>query len=78
MLWLLFNMPLQKVMTTIVDLENTHSNCISFLYQDDTRGLEVNKGGKWIPINPNEGTLVVNIGDVIRVTLCITFGYHLV
>ncbi|GMQ10600.1 hypothetical protein CsSME_00053545 [Camellia sinensis var. sinensis] len=47
--------------------EHKDSNCISFVYQDDVGGLEVNKDGKWIPITPNEGTLVVNIGDVIQV-----------
>ncbi|KAL7161422.1 hypothetical protein ACSBR2_041980 [Camellia fascicularis] len=47
--------------------EHKDSNCISFVYQDDVDGLEVNKDRKWIPITPNEGTIVVNIGDVIQV-----------
>ncbi|KAI7986432.1 Protein DMR6-LIKE OXYGENASE 2 [Camellia lanceoleosa] len=46
--------------------EHKDSNCISFVYQDDVGGLEVNKDGKWIPITPKEGTLVINIGDVIQ------------
>ncbi|KAK4837633.1 hypothetical protein QYF36_007130 [Acer negundo] len=30
-------------------------------------GLQVRKNGEWIPVTPAQGTLVVNLGDVIQV-----------
>ncbi|KAK6123040.1 hypothetical protein DH2020_043222 [Rehmannia glutinosa] len=44
-------------------------NVITFIYQDDVGGLEVLRDGQWIPVVPSQaqGTLVVNVGDVIQV-----------
>ncbi|XP_010258385.1 PREDICTED: flavonol synthase/flavanone 3-hydroxylase-like [Nelumbo nucifera] len=47
--------------------EHEDGNCITFLFQDNVGGLEVLKDGKWIPVPPTEGTIVVNVGDVIQV-----------
>ncbi|KAI3970693.1 hypothetical protein MKX01_024340 [Papaver californicum] len=47
--------------------EHQDSNCITFVFQDDVGGLEVLKEGKWIPVIPNKGSIIVNIGDVIQV-----------
>lgn len=47
--------------------EHEDGNCITFVFQDQTGGLEVWKNGKWIPLTPEEGTLVVNLGDAIQV-----------
>ncbi|KAK9277881.1 hypothetical protein L1049_027438 [Liquidambar formosana] len=48
-------------------LEHEDGNCITFVLQDEAGGLEVRKNGEWIPVTPAEGTLVVNICDVIQV-----------
>ncbi|KAK3440177.1 hypothetical protein EUGRSUZ_B00473 [Eucalyptus grandis] len=47
--------------------EHKDVNCITFVFQDEVGGLEVQKDGNWIPVTPVEGTLVVNVGDVIQV-----------
>ncbi|XP_055827978.1 protein DOWNY MILDEW RESISTANCE 6-like [Solanum dulcamara] len=41
--------------------------CLNFLYQDEVRGLQVQKDGQWITVAPSKDKLVVNIGDVIQV-----------
>ena len=42
-------------------------SCITILYQDEIGGLQVRSNeGEWIDINPSEGTLVVNIGDMLQ------------
>ncbi|XP_055827225.1 jasmonate-induced oxygenase 2-like isoform X2 [Solanum dulcamara] len=48
---------------------NSHRDvgCITFVLQDEVGGLEVQKDGKWIPVTPNKGALVVNIGIVLQV-----------
>ncbi|CAI9098476.1 OLC1v1035127C1 [Oldenlandia corymbosa var. corymbosa] len=48
-------------------LEHEDVNCISFVVQDEAGGLEVRKDGQWIPVVPEPGKIVVNIGDVIQV-----------
>lgn len=46
---------------------HTDMSCITILYQDEIGGLQVRSNeGKWIDINPCEGTLVVNIGDMLQ------------
>nr|XP_015877948.1 gibberellin 20-oxidase-like protein [Ziziphus jujuba var. spinosa] len=46
---------------------HTDMSCITIVYQDQTGGLQVrSKEGKWMDINPCEGTLVVNIGDLMQ------------
>ncbi|KAA8540958.1 hypothetical protein F0562_024904 [Nyssa sinensis] len=47
--------------------EHEDGNCITFVVQDEVGGLEVCKNGEWIPVIPTEGSLVVNLGDVIQV-----------
>ncbi|KAM3300991.1 hypothetical protein P3S67_015491 [Capsicum chacoense] len=42
-------------------------NCITIVYQDELGGLQVrSKDGQWVNIFPCEGTLVVNIGDMLQ------------
>lgn len=48
--------------------EHEDGNCITFVFQDEVGGLEVRKNGEWIPVVPQEGHIVVNLGDVIQVT----------
>lgn len=46
---------------------HTDMSCITILFQDEIGGLQVrSKGGEWMDIAPNEGTLVVNIGDLLQ------------
>ncbi|XVE56408.1 hypothetical protein DITRI_Ditri04bG0006500 [Diplodiscus trichospermus] len=46
---------------------HTDMSCVTFVYQDETGGLQVrSKEGKWMDINPSENTLVVNIGDLMH------------
>ncbi|KAL5141567.1 Gibberellin 20-oxidase-like protein [Glycine soja] len=46
---------------------HTDMSCITILYQDEIEGLQVRSNeGEWIDINPSEGTLVVNIGDMLQ------------
>ncbi|KAK7340254.1 hypothetical protein VNO77_20953 [Canavalia gladiata] len=46
---------------------HTDMSCITILYQDEIGGLQVRSNeGEWIDILPSEGTLVVNIGDMLQ------------
>ncbi|KAJ1401626.1 Oxoglutarate/iron-dependent dioxygenase [Sesbania bispinosa] len=47
--------------------EHEDGNIITFVLQDGVGGLQVLKNGHWIPVVPAEGTIVVNVGDVIQV-----------
>ncbi|PON57354.1 Oxoglutarate/iron-dependent dioxygenase [Parasponia andersonii] len=46
--------------------EHEDGNCFTFVFQDEVGGLEVCKNKEWIPLTPVQGTIVVNIGDVIQ------------
>ncbi|KAL2340781.1 hypothetical protein Fmac_008721 [Flemingia macrophylla] len=48
-------------------IEHEDSNCLTFIISNEVEGLEIRKNGKWIPVIPAKGTIVVNIGDVIQV-----------
>ncbi|XP_066346088.1 flavanone 3-dioxygenase 2-like [Miscanthus floridulus] len=43
------------------------ASCITLICQDDVGGLEVLKDGHWVPAEPGGGSIIVNIGDVIKV-----------
>lgn len=46
---------------------HTDMSCVTIVYQDEIGGLQVrSQEGKWMDIRPCEGTLVVNIGDVLQ------------
>ncbi|XP_009621691.1 gibberellin 20-oxidase-like protein [Nicotiana tabacum] len=46
---------------------HTDMSCITIVYQDELGGLQVrSKDGQWVDIMPCEGTLVVNIGDMLQ------------
>ncbi|KAK9143754.1 hypothetical protein Syun_013154 [Stephania yunnanensis] len=46
---------------------HTDMSCLTIVYQDEVGGLQVrSKEGKWMDINPCEGTLVVNVGDLMH------------
>lgn len=47
--------------------EHQDGSCITFICQDDVGGLEVLKDGLWVPAEHVDGSIIVNIGDVIQV-----------
>jgi isopenicillin N synthase-like dioxygenase len=45
---------------------HTDYGCITLLWQDDNGGLEVRtRDHRWIPAPPIDGTLVINVGDLL-------------
>ncbi|GAA0186860.1 oxygenase [Lithospermum erythrorhizon] len=47
--------------------KHTDMSCITIVFQDELGGLQVrSKDGKWMDIAPCEGSLVVNIGDLLQ------------
>lgn len=46
---------------------HTDMSCITIVYQDEIGGLQVkSREGKWMDILPCEGSLVVNVGDMLQ------------
>ncbi|KAG1342482.1 putative Flavone synthase [Cocos nucifera] len=43
--------------------EHQDGNCLTFVFQDDVGGLD----GVWISADPHEGSIIVNVGDIIQV-----------
>nr|CAB3486896.1 unnamed protein product [Digitaria exilis] len=37
------------------------------LHVDDTPGLQMLRGGRWFPVRPAAGALVVNVGDILHI-----------
>ncbi|KAL2892210.1 Gibberellin 20-oxidase-like protein [Bienertia sinuspersici] len=47
--------------------KHTDMSCMTILYPDDVSSLQVrSKEGKWMDIEPCEGSLVVNLGDMLE------------
>ncbi|CAD6211508.1 unnamed protein product [Miscanthus lutarioriparius] len=47
---------------------HTDTQALTFLlHVDHTPGLQVRRGGRWFPVQPLPGALVVNVGDVLDV-----------
>ena len=60
--------------------EHTDQGFLTILNQDMVGGLEVKVDDKWIKVVPEEGTLVINIGDMMekftnKVVSLVTFSY---
>ena len=54
---------------------HTDSGFLSLLLQDDVDGLQVQNGnGQWVDAPPVEGSLVVNLGEMLQL---VTGGYYL-
>jgi isopenicillin N synthase-like dioxygenase len=47
--------------------EHTDAGALTLLLQDKQAGLEVCRDGDWFLVEPHEGALVINIGDIIQV-----------
>jgi len=46
---------------------HTDAGALTVLLQDDVGGLQIRHDGKWIPVDPVPGTVVVNTGDIVQV-----------
>jgi isopenicillin N synthase-like dioxygenase len=47
--------------------EHTDFGCITLLWQDSNGGLQIrDRNGDWVQAHPIEGTLVINIGDLLE------------
>lgn len=44
-------------------------NAITLLLQDGVSGLQVQRNGRWVAVNPVPNALVVNIGDQLQVPI---------
>ncbi|KAJ1273108.1 hypothetical protein BS78_06G255300 [Paspalum vaginatum] len=48
--------------------EHEDGTCFTFIFEDLVGGLEVLEDGGWVPVEPvDDGSIIVNIGDVIKV-----------
>lgn len=52
--------------------EHQDGNCITLVFQDEIGGLEILKNDNWIQIEPSEGDIIVNLGDMIQVKFSIS------
>lgn len=49
---------------------HSDATIVSILMQDsDTDGLQIQHNGRWLPIKPVPSALVVNLGDVVEVSM---------
>ncbi|KAJ7299892.1 hypothetical protein O6H91_Y122900 [Diphasiastrum complanatum] len=46
---------------------HTDSGIITILHQDSIGGLQVLKKGRWVLVRPQEGSFIVNLGDLLQV-----------
>lgn len=47
--------------------EHTDAGALTVLLTDGRPGLEVCRGGRWHPVQPVPGAVIVNIGDIVQV-----------
>lgn len=47
--------------------QHTDAGALTLLIQDEVGGLEVCVNSKWFPVEPVEGAMVINIGDIVQV-----------
>lgn len=48
---------------------HTDSSVLSILNPDEVGGLELLKDGKWFEVKPIPGTMIVNLGDMMQVSI---------
>lgn len=59
-------------------MPHTDSAFLTILHQDQVRGLQMLKDGKWIAVKPNPDALIIIIGDLFQVIIHIIMkGYFL-
>ncbi|CAO2038704.1 unnamed protein product [Urochloa humidicola] len=46
--------------------KDPNANAITLLLQDGVSGLQVQRGGRWVDVNPVPDALVINIGDQLQ------------
>ena len=52
---------------SVLGIPHGDTQMVTILHQDDAGGLQVLKDGKWVGIQPDDSTFVVNIGDTFMV-----------
>ncbi|CAI0458137.1 unnamed protein product [Linum tenue] len=63
---------------TLGSSKHTDTDFMTILLQDHVGGLQVLHQDQWVDITPLPGSLVINIGDLLQVTLFLVFRYILV
>jgi isopenicillin N synthase-like dioxygenase len=53
-------------METMGIVSHSDPTCLTVLVQDNVGGLQIEKDGRWVAVKPIEGSLVVNIGDMLH------------
>lgn len=48
-------------------IPHSDTSFLTIVHQDQVRGLQLMKDGKWVGVKPNPRALVVNIGDLFQV-----------
>ncbi|KAI3949849.1 hypothetical protein MKW92_003313 [Papaver armeniacum] len=60
--------PCPKPQQVLGLLPHTDAGALSIVLQlNETEGLQIRKDGKWVPVKPIPGALLVNIGDMIEI-----------
>jgi isopenicillin N synthase-like dioxygenase len=54
-----------------------HTDCdfMTILLQDQISGLQVLRDNQWVNVPPVHGALVVNVGDILQVTVVIVYVF---
>lgn len=48
---------------------HTDSDFLTILFQDQVSGLQLLKNSRWVAVEPNQEALIVNIGDLLQVSV---------
>ena len=56
---------------------HTDSAFLTILHQDQVRGLQLVKDGKWVAVVPDPDALIVNIGDLFQVQIIVAIMCHI-
>lgn len=47
---------------------HSDADLVTILLQaNEVDGLQIRRGGAWLPVRPLEGALIVNVGDILQV-----------
>lgn len=54
---------------TVGIASHTDPGILTVLLQDQVGGLQVKYDGKWVNVKPIHGALVINVGDLLQVSI---------
>jgi gibberellin-44 dioxygenase len=69
--------PCQQPELTVGTGPHSDPTALTILQQDQVDGLEVFTGGRWRPLRPVQGALVINIGDTFMVGKTFLCGFYI-